>query len=159
MIEWNGYTVESIPTIYREITFRSKLEATWAKALDEYDVKWSYEPTTFRRTGHSYTPDFQITGLTNLVPFEIDIFLQIKHENYCADSEDISKWRTVTADGATHLLILGSPNRLKIAAILSRVNEAIEAHTGQCSTELFVIARYLVSEHARQIDEDPFNLN
>lgn len=56
----DGECVErrSIPTVYKKIRFRSKLEADWARAFDEHGVEWSYE-----REGHYfgrtfYLPDF-----------------------------------------------------------------------------------------------------
>ena len=45
-------------TIYKEIKFRSMLEANYAKYLDDNKIKWEYEPTTFNLGNCTYTPDF-----------------------------------------------------------------------------------------------------
>lgn len=39
-----GAVKRSIPTEYRGITFRSKLEADWARAFDTIGLEWQYEP-------------------------------------------------------------------------------------------------------------------
>lgn len=51
-----------IPTTYRGIKFRSKLEARWAVFLDHCKIvsAWKYEPTIINGPGFSYTPDFLI---------------------------------------------------------------------------------------------------
>lgn len=59
--------VHAIPTIYKDIQFRSRLEARWAKFFDEFGMVWDYEPHTFRidlgdGCYEQYTPDFLIYG-------------------------------------------------------------------------------------------------
>lgn len=44
----------AIPTIYRGIQFRSRLEAKIACFLDSYDLIWDFEPLDLKR----YIPDF-----------------------------------------------------------------------------------------------------
>lgn len=46
--------IRAIPTEYRGITFRSRLEARWAAMFDRLEWKWEYEPIDL--TG--YIPDF-----------------------------------------------------------------------------------------------------
>lgn len=55
-----GRTIIAIPTEYRGVRFLSRLEATWAGAFDLFDMNWEYEPTTFKLSCGSYTPDFLI---------------------------------------------------------------------------------------------------
>ena len=50
--------IEAIPTTYAGVTFRSKLEATWARFFDVIGVAWEYEPT--RLPG--WVPDFLLDG-------------------------------------------------------------------------------------------------
>jgi hypothetical protein len=55
----NSYS--AIPTVYRSIRFRSRLEARWASLLDLLKVEWEYEPFDLgkgKKTG--YIPDFLI---------------------------------------------------------------------------------------------------
>lgn len=48
------YTVAAHPTTYAGVTFRSRLEATWAAYFDLIGIRWEYEP--FDLDG--WTPDF-----------------------------------------------------------------------------------------------------
>ena len=51
------------PTVYRGITFRSRLESRWAVYFDTLRLKWSYEPYPIKLSGgHTYTPDFLVMG-------------------------------------------------------------------------------------------------
>lgn len=50
--------IQAIPTVYRGIQMRSKLEAAWARFMDEHATKWAYEPTGFDLDGVRYLPDF-----------------------------------------------------------------------------------------------------
>ena len=47
-----------IPTKYKGITFRSRLEARWAMFFDQLGWRWEYEPFD----GHGYIPDFVLLG-------------------------------------------------------------------------------------------------
>jgi hypothetical protein len=46
----------AIPTIYKKIQFRSRLEARFACFLDSYGLVWDYEPLELRK----YVPDFVV---------------------------------------------------------------------------------------------------
>lgn len=57
--------IQAKPSIYRDITFRSRLEARWAVYLDLRGIEWEYEPFTYIYTNEAfpsarerYTPDF-----------------------------------------------------------------------------------------------------
>lgn len=55
---------ESIPTTYRGITMRSRLEAGWAATLDSYSIEWHYEPHLLKlASGELYLPDFWLPAL------------------------------------------------------------------------------------------------
>lgn len=62
--------MKAIPTEYKGITFRSKLEASYAKTLDELKIKWSYEHNGYDIDGVRYLPDFWLS--------EIGTFLEVK---------------------------------------------------------------------------------
>ena len=51
------YTIAAIPTTYKGILFRSRLEATWAAFFDLCGWEWKYEPCDFNK----WLPDFRIT--------------------------------------------------------------------------------------------------
>lgn len=58
------------PTRYKNIVFRSKLEARTAKIMDKYGVKWIYEPKRFILPECTYKPDFYLP--------EFNIWLEVK---------------------------------------------------------------------------------
>lgn len=49
--------IQSIPTIYNGVRFRSRLEARWAAMFDRLGWTWHYEPVDLK----NYIPDFIIT--------------------------------------------------------------------------------------------------
>lgn len=51
-----GFVTIGIPTTYREVRFRSRLEARWAAMFDALKWPWSYEPADL----DGYIPDFAI---------------------------------------------------------------------------------------------------
>lgn len=57
-------TIEAVPSWYAGITFRSKLEADWAATLDQWGIRWEYEPETISLpSGVNYIPDFWLPEL------------------------------------------------------------------------------------------------
>jgi hypothetical protein len=52
--------IESKETVYRGVTMRSRLEADFARHLDNQGVEWRYEPAIYGPKGSGYLPDFQI---------------------------------------------------------------------------------------------------
>lgn len=51
--------MEPLPTHYRGIHFRSRLEAKWACLFDSLEISYEYEPQTFQiEPTLSYLPDF-----------------------------------------------------------------------------------------------------
>jgi hypothetical protein len=51
----------SIPTVYKGMQMRSKLETKIALLLDYLKIKWEYEPKTFQlSSGIMYKPDFYL---------------------------------------------------------------------------------------------------
>lgn len=73
--------IKALPTWYREIRFRSKLEASWAKYLDSIGVKWIYEPQGYElSSGAWYLPDFYLP--------EADAYLEVKGQ---LDDESLQK--------------------------------------------------------------------
>lgn len=51
--------MKSITTVYKGISFRSRLEARWAVFFDALEIDYEYEPEGFLlSTGEKYLPDF-----------------------------------------------------------------------------------------------------
>jgi hypothetical protein len=59
--------IKGIPTLYRGITFRSRLEAKWAAMFDRLEWRWEYEPIDLQ----GYIPDF-------VLKFHKDVLAEVK---------------------------------------------------------------------------------
>lgn len=58
-----GAAVLAVPTLYRGVKMRSKLETRWAAVLDAAGVVWLYEPAVVDVGRHGlYLPDFWLPG-------------------------------------------------------------------------------------------------
>jgi len=55
--------MNAIPTQYKGVEYKSKLEAKWACFFDKIGVICEYEPFTITRNNHKYLPDFYTIGL------------------------------------------------------------------------------------------------
>jgi hypothetical protein len=55
-------TVEAVETVYAGCRFRSRLEARWAVAFDQFAIRWEYEPQGYQidvaGRKRPYLPDF-----------------------------------------------------------------------------------------------------
>lgn len=87
--------MKSIRTKYKDIWFRSKLEAQWAKLLDHFGIQWDYEPEGFRfRDGTMYLPDFWLP--------DSGTFLEVKG---LMDEEDMHKIRMLLHESGRPVVI------------------------------------------------------
>jgi hypothetical protein len=59
--------MKSIPTTYKNIQFRSRLEATWASFFDKLQWRWEYEPFDL----DDWIPDFVLKGKGKQVLVEV----------------------------------------------------------------------------------------
>jgi len=59
-----GSSIDAAPTLYGNTTFRSRLEADWARTLDSNGIQWQYEPEVITLdSGTRYVPDFWLPEL------------------------------------------------------------------------------------------------
>ena len=75
--------IKALPTTYRRVQFRSRLEARWAVFFDALNLHWEYEPQGFmldnRKDKHPdscYCPDFLVR-----TPQGEDMWIEIKPHN------------------------------------------------------------------------------
>ena len=85
-----------IPTEYRFIRFRSRLEATWARFFDTVGWRWKYEPFDY----DGYIPDFVLLFPHGEVLGEIKPALSLEELQAHTEKIDRSPW-------AKEALILG----------------------------------------------------
>lgn len=57
-MENRTYDVKPIPTVYKGISFKSRLEARWAVFFDALAIKWFYEYEGYQLPSGWYVPDF-----------------------------------------------------------------------------------------------------
>jgi hypothetical protein len=97
-------SMTALPTVYRGIKFRSRLEARWAHFLDALDVDWQYEPQGYTACDVAYLPDFWLSNVASRgVPG--GLFLEIKP---CRPTEE--------EEIKARMLALGSGRPVVIAA-------------------------------------------
>ena len=79
-------TRRSIPTRYRNVLFRSKLEADWARVFDAMKLAWKYESEGHYFGDTFYLPDFflpqsrqyvEVKGVSNDSDFELNDALKV----------------------------------------------------------------------------------
>lgn len=86
-----------IPTRYKGITFRSRLEARWAVLFDSFGWPWEYEPLDL----DGYVPDF-------VLKFDAGhIAVEVKPETALVDLYSYAQ-RMVLAGWRKELLVLGA---------------------------------------------------
>lgn len=63
--------IQSIPTVYNGITFRSRTEARWAYFFDRQRISYQYEPEGYQTSDGWYLPDFRFSEAPSQVFFEV----------------------------------------------------------------------------------------
>lgn len=69
--------LDAIPSIYRGVAMRSRLEARWAVWMDCLGVLWEYEPAAIRLDGRNRWPDFWLP--------EQEVWIEVKPLHTRAD--------------------------------------------------------------------------
>lgn len=101
-----GGPVRSIPTVYRGIEFRSKLEATTAALLDRVELEWMYEEEGFDLSGVWYLPDFYLPD--NHMVLEVKGLLDAKSET------KVTRLAEACAPQGIHVMLLKNPRRRRV---------------------------------------------
>lgn len=57
----SGDSISSLPSTYRGVIFRSRMEARWAAYFDILGICWIYEPDGICLPSGNYCPDFRIS--------------------------------------------------------------------------------------------------
>lgn len=94
--------IESKPTIYKGVLFRSRLEVAWAKFFDERSIAWEYEKQSFDfGDGTGYLPDYWFPDL--------GVWGEVKPT--VLDREALSKaTKLVLKTGSSIVLLEGNPS-------------------------------------------------
>jgi len=67
--------IEAKPTVYRNVRFKSRLEARWAICFDILGWDWKYEPVEYtdKIRGWKYTPDFELVQHHRAKPIQVEV--------------------------------------------------------------------------------------
>ena len=94
---------DPIPTVYRGVTFRSRLEARWAVFWDALEVPWLYEPEPLSVNGRLYLPDFFLPSAHGLGSSSRGLYVEIKPRELSAAERSFFEGASDLAD---RLLVL-----------------------------------------------------
>ncbi len=72
------HNIKAIPTMYNEVQFRSRLEATWAAFFDLCEWEWDYEPIDL----NGWIPDFILHG-------NDDVYIEVKPYKEAEEWNDV----------------------------------------------------------------------
>ncbi|MGZ6281809.1 MAG: hypothetical protein ACXWQ5_00825 [Ktedonobacterales bacterium] len=99
--------VRSIPTVYKGIQFRSKLEATTAELLDRVEIEWMFEEEGFDLSGVWYLPDFYLPD--NRMVLEVKGLLDGRSET------KVTRLAAACAPLGIHVMLLKNPRKRRVA--------------------------------------------
>lgn len=92
--------IKPIPTWYKGIKFRSRLEARWAVFFDAIGIRYEYELEGFQmEDGTDYLPDFYLPDL--------DVWVEVKGIMTGKDQHKIDRFRKAL-EMPIYLIVLGS---------------------------------------------------
>jgi hypothetical protein len=95
-------TIQAIPTKYKGVTFRSRLEARWAMFFDLLGIKWFYEFEGYDIPGAGwYVPDFWLPEVGG------GTFVEVKPETF--NGEDRRIFALSCAIEKPGILVSGPP--------------------------------------------------
>lgn len=82
--------IKAIPTKYKNVVFRSRLEARWAVFMDNLGIEWCYEFEGYDLDGVWYLPDFWLPkfecghgAFLEVKPKECNSYELLKAEKLC----------------------------------------------------------------------------
>lgn len=106
-----------IPTTYRGITYRSRVEARWAVFFEHMGWPAAYEPEGFDMEGTWYLPDFWLPDL--------GVYVEIKAAD--PTDEEVSRCRKLAEHtGKQVWLIAGSPGSGTYKVLVFRHEEFVD---------------------------------
>jgi hypothetical protein len=97
--------IDALPTLHRDVTYRSRTEARWAVFFDALDLIHYYEAAEIGlSTGESYLPDFFLP--------ELDAYFEVKPSSDAVVTAECRKARILSKDrpGQRVWLAMGAPS-------------------------------------------------
>jgi len=91
--------MQAIATRYNNHLFRSRLEARWARFLDNIGARWMYEYEGYQTGTGRYLPDFWIPDAF-VRGQKIGVLIEIKPDNFGGDHDHLEEVATKLHVGA-----------------------------------------------------------
>ena len=145
--------IAAIPTRYRGIKFRSRLEARWAAFFDASGIRWEYEPQGYTMDGTNYLPDFWLPLVTSR-GHEPGLFFEIK-PNAPEVDEQVKAAKLCAGTSKPVIIAASGPKHPEFELLFEYVNDSrgvwddsgvIFAKCPDCDT--IDIGFYLASDHS-----------
>lgn len=137
-----GDNLIGIPTKYKDIEMRSKLEAKIAFFLDGLKIKWTYEPKTFLLSmGIVYKPDFYLP--------ELKMWVEVKG---VIEEHNKSILECFVKDNKTELILISSKDMIWFSSkdFVDGIGIDKDLYIGECSIcKHFFFCSNLGSYHCR----------
>ena len=94
--------MNAIPTVYRGVTYRSRIEARWARWFHELGIPVEYEREGYRRGNVAYLPDFWLP--------EQDFWVEIKGDTPTSEERHKADVLCIETGKAVFILYGGIPH-------------------------------------------------
>lgn len=113
-------TFKARPTMYGGHRMRSRLEAGFAAWLDQWGIKWEYEPEAYAAAGlGQYLPDFRLINLrTNFR--RVDALVEVKPDSFWEGGSEADPFRyldrcsQILSDNGIDELLVVSPKGVSV---------------------------------------------
>ena len=104
--------IKAKPTMYKNILFRSRLEAKWAVFFDEMGITWQYEPGIYKVpiNGYfiKYTPDFALLNVKTQQEITHPLYVEVKGVNHYYEIYEKERQILESFGSSNSLIILGT---------------------------------------------------
>ena len=105
-------TIKAKSTIYKNIRFRSRLEAKWAIFFDEMGIRYRYEPGIYKVpiNGYfmKYQPDFALLNIKTQQEIQQPLYVEVKGANHYRNIYENDRKILESFGSSNSLLVLGS---------------------------------------------------
>lgn len=131
--------MKAIPTMYRGVQFRSRLEARWAAFFDRIGLQWEFEPEGYETSAGRYLPDFWLPSIY-LRGARVGLYFEVKPSRP-AEMEAIKVMALVCGSDKAVLVPAQSPNGRTDELLLEYTPEQTPYGVGCATDEGLTFAR------------------
>lgn len=100
------------PTKYKEVLYRSRLEAKWAVFFDEMSIRYEYEPGVYTvpMGGYfvRYRPDFALLNIRTQQSVRQPLYVEVKGVNRYSEIGENDRRKIESFGSSNSLIVLGS---------------------------------------------------